>query len=96
MFGLPAELALRERCIEDTALQLSRPGVRELRLRLNTGDVLDPLVQLQDRRLDPRADVQHSAGMLGAGQSRGDGIADVHVVARLRSVPEHLGSLALA
>src|SRR5712691_6134933 len=35
MLGLPAELAFRERDVEDAALELARPGVRELRLALH-------------------------------------------------------------
>ena len=86
MLRLPAELALRERRVEDASLQLAGPQLGELRLTLHTRDALDPLVQLDHRRLNGRPDVEHAAGMVRRSERRRDDIAHVHVVARLRPV----------
>src|SRR5207253_1618694 len=52
MLRLPAELAPRERGVEDAPLELARPRRRELRLALDPCHMLNPSVQVEHRRLD--------------------------------------------
>src|SRR5204862_1667417 len=93
---LPAELARRERRVEDAAPELAGPRIGELRVALDPGRPLDVLVELEDRHLLPRADVEDAAVVPRRGERRRDDVADEDVVARLPPVAVDTRRLSVA
>src|SRR5690242_9862132 len=79
----PAELARRERRIEDAALQLSEPRGCERRLPVDAARRADRVEQSDDRRLDACADVEDAAVAFEREEHRARYVADVDVIARL-------------
>src|SRR5207253_2317607 len=57
----PPELPLGERRVEGAPLQLAEARRRALGLLVGLGDAGDPVVELEDGRLAPRADVEDAA-----------------------------------
>src|SRR6266480_1041055 len=88
----PTKLACSERDVEDAPLELAEPRGRELGFAPAAGHPLDGLVQLEHRRLDAGADVEHAARVAPERREhRPDDVQDVDVVARLAPVTVDLG-----
>src|SRR5262249_1093907 len=99
VLGAPAELAFGARDVEDAAVDLARARVCVYGVPVDAGDTPDRVVQIQDRRLDPRADVEDPAVRVERAQRCGRNISDVDEVACLLPVAEDarrstLGELA--
>src|SRR2546428_4325958 len=90
----PGQLAGGERDLEHAALELAQPHGRELRFALDPGDALDRLVQLEHRRLDAGADIEHAAAVVERGEHRTHDVVDIDVVARLAAVAVDSGRTA--
>ena len=81
-----AELARRRRGVEHAALRVSCPRVAEGGRRDDADGAFAEPVQVGDRRLDARADVEHATRAADRGEQRAHDVVDVDEVARDRPV----------
>src|SRR6185312_14921916 len=92
---LPPERAPGTRRIENAAGKLAEPRWIEDDLRVDAARSLTAFGELEDGRLDPRADVVDPRRAGGGGQRRCHDVRREDVVPRLAPVPEDVQLLAV-
>src|SRR5262249_8660871 len=88
VLGAPAELAFGARDVEDAAVDLAWARFRVHRVLVDAGNTANHGVEIHDRRLDARADVEDAAVGIERTERGGRDVADVDEVARLLPVAE--------